>query len=70
MANILLLCNYQVLDNPKFWGTDGYFLSKTIFGANKSHIPFTIGGFIKWVIYATNDLNTISSHLILYVSLK
>ncbi|KAJ7370400.1 hypothetical protein OS493_032577 [Desmophyllum pertusum] len=37
----------EVLDNPTFWGTDGYFLSKTLFGANKSHIPFTIGGFIK-----------------------
>ncbi|KAL9982738.1 hypothetical protein ACROYT_G004825 [Oculina patagonica] len=37
----------KVLDNPQFWGTDGYFLSKTIFGENKSHIEFTIGGFIN-----------------------
>ncbi|XP_020624501.1 prominin-1-A-like isoform X3 [Orbicella faveolata] len=37
----------QVLDNPTFWGSDGYFLSRTIFGENKSNIEFTIGGLIN-----------------------
>jgi len=38
---------FKVLDNPAFWGSDGYFLSRTIFGENKSNIEFTIGGLIK-----------------------
>lgn len=36
----------QVLDNQKFWGDDGYVLSRTFFGKDKSDIRFTIGGFI------------------------
>lgn len=36
----------EVVDNPRFWGDEGYLLSRTFFGANKSNIQFTIGGFI------------------------
>ncbi|PFX20240.1 Prominin-1-A [Stylophora pistillata] len=37
----------EVVDNPRFWGDEGYLLSRTFFGANKSNIQFTIGGFIE-----------------------
>lgn len=37
----------KVLDDPSFWGSDGYILSRTILGEKNKDVPFTIGGLLQ-----------------------
>ncbi|XP_015771533.1 PREDICTED: prominin-1-A-like [Acropora digitifera] len=37
----------KVLDDPSFWGSDGYILSRSILGEKNKDVPFTIGGFLQ-----------------------
>lgn len=37
----------KVLDDPSFWGSDGYILSRTILGEKNKDVPFPIGGLLQ-----------------------
>ncbi|XP_067035177.1 prominin-1-A-like isoform X1 [Acropora muricata] len=37
----------KVLDDPSFWGSDGYILSRSILGEKNKDVPFTIAGFLQ-----------------------
>ncbi|XP_074614092.1 prominin-1-A-like isoform X2 [Acropora palmata] len=37
----------KVLDDPSFWGSDGYILSRAILGEKNKDVPFSIGGLLQ-----------------------